>query len=248
MNYYQDPSDFCVIFESCKLAGKPECTEYCWKKIQIRYQLNVSGMPADYMFDTRMKKAKSDKDFKQFVELASWVNDRTKLYWRIKQKSEGMFLYSKSKGNGKTSWACKIMLNYLRGLPNTMESFEKPLVQFVSVPSLFDTLRSGMDNPTPELRQLEEIIKTCDLVIFDDIGAESPSKWVKEKLYIYINERSANGRATIFTSNLTIEELEDTLGDRITDRIWGLCRRKYGENWETDKHYNFFSFKDERAR
>jgi len=46
-----------------------------------------------------------------------------------------------------------------------------------------------------------------DVLVLDDIGQEKPSEWVKERLYIIINERYQLGKKTILTSNVSLQKL-----------------------------------------
>jgi DNA replication protein DnaC len=70
-----------------------------------------------------------------------------------------------------------------------------------------------------------KLIKQVDMVFFDDIGTESPTKWVREQLYIIINHRYAEGLCSIFTSNMSLAQIghEEVLGDRIASRLDGSC-------------------------
>lgn len=250
MKYIQEPSAHCPIYYSCSQCKSDMCTEYCWKMVQIRFQLDKSNMPDDYKADIMLGKSKAGKDFEVYQELSGWARNLRKLLWRVSTQGEGLYMHSTKKGNGKTSWACKIMFNYIRAMGQEIESLEKPKVLFVSTPQLFDDLKAAFDNDEKarEMSHFEDCIKDAELVIFDDIGAETPSKWVKEKLYIYINFRESNRKSTIFTSNCTIDELANTLDDRITDRIYGLCRKKYGDGWREDAVYNILEFKDSIGR
>lgn len=57
------------------------------------------------------------------------------------------------------------------------------------------------------------------VLLIDDIGAEKPTDWVLETFYTLINIRYEKKLATIFTSNLNLEELGSRFGDRIASRI-----------------------------
>ncbi len=55
----------------------------------------------------------------------------------------------------------------------------------------------------------------------DDIGAIEPNEWVREALYHLANERRAHDRPTVWTSNLTAQQLRETFGGAIASRILG---------------------------
>lgn len=53
------------------------------------------------------------------------------------------------------------------------------------------------------------------------IGAERVTDWVRERMVSIINTRVSNNLTTIYTSNLSPEELRGELGDRIASRVLG---------------------------
>jgi len=207
----------CYLKESCKIIDTDACGIDCWKMLQLEYQYRVSNLPLEYIKENAIRPEQIDRE--AFLLLRDYKDN---VYNNVKVQRCGLFISSPNKGNGKTTWATKILKEYFRQLHQTIESFEKPKGLFVNVPILFDSLRDNISNPTPEARQLERKILEADLVIFDDIGTEAPTKWVKEKLYIYITTREMEGRASIYTSNLSMAQLEseDLLGSRIVDRIY----------------------------
>lgn len=78
--------------------------------------------------------------------------------------------------------------------------------------------------------------RTAAVTVLDDLGAERPTPWVRERLFSLINHRIENERPIIFTSNCRVIELAEHLGDpagRIVDRIVGNCRmvEVHGESY-----------------
>ena len=61
------------------------------------------------------------------------------------------------------------------------------------------------------------------LLILDDLGVEKTTEWALQALYVVVNRRYLDGRQTIITSNLTLDEVREKLGDRIASRIVGMC-------------------------
>lgn len=93
-------------------------------------------------------------------------------------------------------------------------------VYFTSVTKLLDDLRPDESSPG----RSSAIMKRCldaDLLILDDIGHEKSSQWVREKLYIIVNERWNSMKATIFTSNFDIENTEKTISPAVHSRVRG---------------------------
>jgi len=57
------------------------------------------------------------------------------------------------------------------------------------------------------------------------MGAEhtSSSNWLSDRLYQILGDRHDQLRPTVMTSNLSISELGDIYGERITSRINEMC-------------------------
>lgn len=128
-----------------------------------------------------------------------------------KPKTKGLRLWGEY-GCGKTHLAAAIVNNLLKkGIP----------CMFVVVPELLDYMRQGMNDESKALMamQIIDAAKTTDVLILDDLGAEKPSEWVKEQLFILINSRYENRLTTLITTNLNTMGLVDRLGQRIGSRI-----------------------------
>lgn len=107
-------------------------------------------------------------------------------------------------GTGKTHAALAVAQGrHARGLS----------VAFWPMVELWDALRPGGD---PEL-----IGDVChvDVLVLDDLGAEKPSDWTAERLFLIVNRRALDQRPTIVTSNLTGKDLRTAVGDRVYDRL-----------------------------
>lgn len=59
------------------------------------------------------------------------------------------------------------------------------------------------------------------ILIVDDIGFMEPSDWVREAIYHLANERRANSRRTIWTTNLDPDGLKAAFGAAIASRLMG---------------------------
>ena len=70
-----------------------------------------------------------------------------------------------------------------------------------------------------ELHILREDLTACDLLIIDDLGTELPNNFTKSQLFACLNTRHLNQKATIISTNLSLEELSNLYSDRIFSRI-----------------------------
>ncbi|MGF1506317.1 MAG: ATP-binding protein [Anaerolineae bacterium] len=83
-------------------------------------------------------------------------------------------------------------------------------VIFVSVPDLLDQLRAayGPDSKISYDARFQQL-RTIDLLFLDDIWAEVPSSWSREKLHQLLNYRFVTRASTVMTSRLTKEGIRE---------------------------------------
>lgn len=103
-------------------------------------------------------------------------------------------------GCGKTHLAAAIANRALqRGLG----------VFFAVVPDLLDYLRAsfapGKDAPYDELF---DQVRNVDLLVLDDLGAQSTTPWAQEKLYQVVNYRHVAGLPTVVTTDQPLDALQ----------------------------------------
>lgn len=189
---------------------KNDC-DSCIKYPVMKSLMNLSGVPE--ILHHPIELGCGEEDFKQFTRLS-----------QIKNEAEGfvadgnnLFICSKHTGNGKTSWAIKIMYKLFE-LDWDIWGPVEPLGLFVYVPKLLTDLKN-FNKPLSD-SYLNSIVRT-PLVIWDDIGAGKISEYDYTQLLIFINERQQASRANIFTSNFTSEdELAQQISSRLASRIF----------------------------
>lgn len=94
------------------------------------------------------------------------------------------------------------------------------IIYFSSI-GLFEFLsRYSFDYKNKEnLYNAFEDLYNCDLVIIDDLGTEVTNTFVTSQLFSCLNERHIRKKATIISTNLSIEDLRDRYSDRVFSRI-----------------------------
>lgn len=90
---------------------------------------------------------------------------------------------------------------------------------FVVVPELLRAIRKGYNSPDEDADKLVSLTEEAPLLVLDDLGAEKPSEWVREQLYVIINRRYENMLPTIVTTNCSTQELVDRVGQRTVSRL-----------------------------
>ena len=193
----------------CKKADTEYCNINCKAYILFEAIYEGSNVPKKYQKDIALSPGDSDLDsFRKLLEYRQNIVENV-------EEGKNLYLFSKTTGNGKTSWATKIINEFIRKKVFSINITN--LVYYVNTPDLLEELRLGYE--TGEYKNIMEKVKTAKLVLFDDIGAEKSNAWVRERLYTIINYRISEGLSTIYTSNLSIEELQINLGIRVGSRL-----------------------------
>ena len=113
-------------------------------------------------------------------------------------------------GTGKTHLAVAILRETAEaGIPG----------MFVVVPDLLAKLRASFGQKDGKADELVTTAKNAPLLVLDDLGAENPSPWVVELIYVLINHRYEHMLPTVITTNCNGRELEEMFGRRVVSRF-----------------------------
>jgi DNA replication protein DnaC len=129
------------------------------------------------------------------------------------EKPKGWLVLLGGFGSGKTHLAAAIA-NYRAGLG------DPPL--FIMVPDLLDHLRATFSpsSSTTFDRRFDEI-RTAPLLVLDDLGTQSMTPWVREKLYQLFNYRYNAELPTVITTSDSLDEMDPRIRSRLLDSA--LC-------------------------
>ena len=136
---------------------------------------------------------------------------------------QGWLVLNGTYGCGKTHLAAAAA-NYQIG--------QRQTALFVVVPDLLDHLRATFSPQSPQsYDKLFEQVRRTPLLILDDLGTESATKWAREKLYQLFNHRYNARLPTIITTSQQINELDPRLRSRMLDQtrcqIWSILAPAY---------------------
>ena len=129
---------------------------------------------------------------------------------KFAERPKGWLVFTGPYGCGKTHLAAAIA-NYQAGMG------VPPL--FIMVPDLLDHLRATF-NPKSTIsfdRRFNQI-RTANILILDDLGTESMTPWVKEKLYQIFNYRYNANLPTVITSADPLGEIDPRIRSRMLDK------------------------------
>jgi len=133
-----------------------------------------------------------------FLLLREWTGD----------DGEMAFIFG-GPGTGKTHMAVATALRWInaRGWG----------CKFVVVSDWLQDIKTGFNDQTAAnaLHRARE----AKLLIFDDLGAEMATDWVRDTVYSVINHRYNEMKPTLVTSNLTPDEISSKYHDRLASRL-----------------------------
>lgn len=139
---------------------------------------------------------------KQQKYVTSFVKD----FKAWSDKGVGLYIWSKTRGTGKTFLASAIC--------NTLIKERHLSTKFVSVSSLIDLVQESKGTRTNPIVELCE----CDILVLDDLGQQNAGNdWLMDILFRICDTRMQTKRITIVTSNKKLRELN--FDDRILDRL-----------------------------
>ena len=170
----------CYASDYCQ-KDKSSCSDVCGGYRVLRALYNLSRIPERYRYTIALK-PENGEDLEAFTTLDNYKNDVLSMV----DEGRGLYIWGKSTGNGKTSWACKIMSYFFRKIAFNTGLENEGL--YIFLPTFLEDLRDNYDNKDPEFDEVLRMIKTCRLLIIDDIGAERVTDWVRERIRKYITQ------------------------------------------------------------
>ena len=132
---------------------------------------------------------------------------------RWEQNPKGI-IFNGSVGTGKTHLAVAILNNIM---------VKKEIVPvFVNTPEFIADLRQEQFEPGGTGHMISRA-KECPLICFDDLAKEKMTEWVREQYYRIINHRYTKQLPVIITTNCSMDELGEKLGDATASRLTAMC-------------------------
>lgn len=195
---------------------KDSCIDDCSKCVvffQMKWQMSHSGLPEAKQKPIALYLTEDNSGDKfAFEKLA---NIRTHIVDFVNE-GENLYICSKWTGNGKTSWAIKMLHTYFHH--TAVGNYENLKGMFVSTTELLLQLKD-FNNPLP--KSYIDNLKNVDLVIWDDIAVSGMSNYDFTQLYSIIDSRILAEKSNIFTSNQPdVNEFGKLMGSRLASRIY----------------------------
>lgn len=204
-----------MTFNDCWYKGKclQNCGDNCIRYKLVKSLFSQSNLPENlWKPKDLLCEEKGDKSaFDELNLISKDIENHIKSGYNI-------YIYSGNPGNGKTSWAIKLMYAYFDKIWHK-SCFECKAL-FINVPKFLYTCKKSISENIEGFDNLCKLIPTVDLVVWDDVGETVMTGYEHQIIFQYIDDRLNMGKANIYTSNKDYNELSKLIGDRLASRIY----------------------------
>lgn len=196
---------------------KCSCHDQLVKQREVDKILDLSNVPPIFKDSTVSSysidkyKMKESRDVAEIAKKAA-ANYVTNFELML-ESGKGLYLYSKIKGSGKTRLASSIA--------NALVNVHGIDIAFIKSADLMDQVYKTMNKDSETTKS--DVIKTfreVGLLVIDDLAIKGAKEFEEGVLYDVFDYRLEHKMPTIFTSNVTIMQLEEYYpGGRVDKRI-----------------------------
>lgn len=200
----------CWYRGKCNLE-KINCQENCLRFNNMNILTKNSRLPIDLQYPIILEPDYVDMDaFKNLDTLKDNIEE-------FVNKGMNLYLWSEGTGNGKTTWASKLLMSYFNRI--WVFSQLKCRGLYLYAPTYLNALKTQYLNNN-SLSDYVQDVKNADLIVLDDLGVGKLTDFDRNNLLDVIDYRLNNHKSIIFTSNLNRQGITDLFGDRLSSRIY----------------------------
>lgn len=207
-------SNDCYLSEKCKKFLRKDCSldgTFCQKLFRVDKLLSAA-----LLTDVQRKPIKLFLDKIDEVAYNSLKSVETSIESAV-ESGCNIYIYSNITGNGKTSWAIKLIQAYVNAV--WYKKSTECVALFINIPRFLLALKDNISEKSEYIEHIKKYILVADIVVWDDIGTKGTTEFETEHLLSMINSRIESGKANIFTSNVSPQDLPYVVGQRLASRV-----------------------------
>jgi len=201
----------CILYDKCNHIDCEK--DFCEKKFRTERLYDYAKMSWKQRQHIKLVPDNNAQDIESFKRLHHIEQDIINFI----AKNKHLFIYSAQCGNGKSSWAARMLQSY----------FDKIWVRadlschglFIHVPSFLNQVKASISVPSEEVDYIKENILKAEIVVWDEIAEKPGTEFELNLLLSLINQRINAGKTNIYTANRLPAELSAILGERLASRI-----------------------------
>jgi len=134
------------------------------------------------------------------------------------------FIFTGKPGTGKNHLAAAICNELL---------IQGKSVLIITVADIMTAMKDTFTNKETSEEQLLTDLSNVDLLVIDEIGVQTESKYEKVIINQLVDRRSSSKRPTGMLTNYNIEEMSKLLGERVMDRMRLGASLWVNFNWDS---------------
>lgn len=187
-----------------------DCRKICHRYLHMNYFIMNCGMPKAERYLKPLIAPETDKEaFARLEELKADIESFVK-------DGKSLYIYSPNIESGKTTWSLKLMYKYFDEI--WAGSDFRARGYFVYVPEFLQKMKLNDFKNSIEFKEIDNNLKTADVVIWDDITTKKLSEYDQGILNDYITKRIQDGLSNIF-NGLLPDSFETQVGKILTSRL-----------------------------
>ena len=233
----------CLFSDRCSKYSTPKCSPICLAYTFMHGECGDKGLWRTRNVPSKYEGCRLNTLPKLSPETTDALIRRyiTNIIKHVRNGT-GVFLYSAptpenkfGTGNGKTTSACTIIIQvlieraYVHLTSDDKITYKANPALFVKS-SDFQNMYNAQFRGSIEMQQeasakyyrFKQAMMNVELLAIDDIAIRTGTEAFLNEMYEIIDHRAVEELATIFTSNIPLNELSSLYGERIVSRIQGM--------------------------
>ena len=189
-----------------------ECSNTCVRFLEMSHLMESSGIPKNRQKPEILTAPQCDYNaFCKLADIKSNIVD-------FVNAGKSLYITSATTGNGKTTWAIKLLCKYFDEIWAGNGFNTRGL--FINVPSFLLKCKD-FNSKDKAFEECKRLIPNVDIVVWDDLGGASVSGYDVSQLLMYIDARVSNNKTNIYTSNLAdADKFSSIVGVKIASRVF----------------------------
>lgn len=201
----------CWLYDKCNHVNCNK--QFCLRKYKLNYLYTEALLSESQKKHAVLRVDADGTDLEEFKRLAN-IEKNIDVFVAEKQN---LFIHSSQCGNGKSSWAVRMLTSYLDKIwPETALTCR---VLFISVPTFLLASKDKISSKNEYFDHIKENYLNADIIVWDDIGNKEGTEYEINQILSMIDARLMLEKTNIFTSNLNYNQMISALGERLASRI-----------------------------
>lgn len=199
----------CFLYDNC---NHKDCGGFCLRRYKLEYLFKASNLTVSQRKHISLRIDSDGTDlaaFRQLAQIEQNIED-------FVEAGHNLYIHSSNCGNGKTSWAVRMIQRYLDMI--WPDSDLRCRALFINMPDFLQDIKDNMFDKE-YINELKRNIREADLVVWDDIATKIATGYEIDSITGLLDRRIRDNKTNIYTSNLNDSEIAKALGERLASRI-----------------------------